>query len=82
MCVDALNEGIDVPQIDGAICLSGVSTELVATQQIGRICRYVEGKKALFINLYTEGTVETSWVSNKTANFLSYWIDDVEQIKD
>jgi superfamily II DNA or RNA helicase len=34
--VDALNAGLNVPEVDSAICVSGVSTELVATQQAGQ----------------------------------------------
>ena len=65
--VDALNEGVNIPDIDGAICLSGVSTELTNTQQLGRILRYQEGKRRpLFVNLYTEKTVEKNWVEEKT----------------
>jgi len=68
IAVDALNAGLNVPDIDSAICVSGVSTELVATQQRGRVARYAEDKYAIFINLYGEETVEKSWVQNKTKN--------------
>lgn len=37
IAVDALNAGLNVPEVDAAICVSGVSTELVATQQLGQI---------------------------------------------
>lgn len=64
--VDALNAGLNVPDVDSAICISGVSTELVAVQQSGRVGRFVEGKNSIFINLYSEDTIEKTWVTNKT----------------
>lgn len=79
--VDALNAGLNVPDIDSAICISGVSTELVATQQQGRVGRYAEGKQAIFINLYGEDTIEKSWVTNKTKSLPTVrWINSLTQI--
>lgn len=67
IAVDALNEGVNVVDVDAAICLSGVSTELTNTQQIGRLLRQKEGKKKpIFINLYSRNTVEKGWVEKKT----------------
>jgi len=68
IAVDALNAGLNVPEVDGAICVAGVSTELVATQQLGRVLRFKPNKKALFINLYSKNTVEETWVSKKIKN--------------
>lgn len=36
IAVDALNAGLNVPEVDSAICVSGVSTELTNTQQLGQ----------------------------------------------
>lgn len=36
IAVDALNAGLNVPDVDAAICVSGVSTELTNTQQVGQ----------------------------------------------
>lgn len=81
IAVDALNAGLNVPDIDSAICISGVSTELVAVQQRGRVARYAEGKAAIFINLYGEDTIEKSWVKNKTKNIPAVrWIESINQI--
>jgi superfamily II DNA or RNA helicase len=66
--VDALTEGLNVPDADGAICVSGVSTELTQIQSLGRIIRVKEGKQALFINLYVPDTQEEVWIKNKTKN--------------
>jgi len=74
ICVDALNAGLNVPDTDSAICVSGVSTELVGVQQQGRIGRYIPGKNALFIFFYFTnitdvvyciyGILFTSWTCN------------------
>lgn len=66
VAVDALNAGLNIPDADAAICASGVSTELINTQQQGRIRRKGENKIALFINLYCKDTVEKGWVTTKT----------------
>lgn len=66
IAVDALNEGLDVADVDAAICLSGVSTELTNVQQIGRLLRKKE-IKPVFINFFTADTVEKGWVESKTS---------------
>ena len=66
IAVDALNAGLNVPDANGAISLSGVSTEIEQTQRIGRIIRKEDNKLALFFNLYCENTIEESWVRKKT----------------
>lgn len=81
ICVDALNAGLNVPDTDSAICVSGVSTELVGVQQQGRIGRYMPGKNALFINLYGIDTVEKSWLQSKTKNLPNVrWVESLSQI--
>lgn len=81
IAVDALNAGLNVPDIDSGLCISGVSTELVAVQQAGRVGRYKENKEALFINLYGDDTVEKSWVQSKTKNLPNVrWIESSNQI--
>lgn len=65
--VDGLNEGLSVDDVDAAICISGVSTILTNTQQLGRVIRQKEGKaNPVFFNLYSKDTVEKNWVENKT----------------
>jgi superfamily II DNA or RNA helicase len=83
VAVDALNEGVDIPDVDTAICLSGVSTELVSVQQLGRITRVSPNKpKAIFINLVTKDTVEKNWVKEKTSKLSnSQWINNIKSIK-
>lgn len=81
VAVDALNAGFNVPEVDSAICTSGVSTELVAVQQLGRTARYQPDKFAIFINLYGENTVEEKWVKKKNANLKNVWLNDLNQLK-
>ena len=80
--VEALNEGLNVPDADGAICVSAVSTELVQIQSLGRILRHKEGKKALYFNLYMENTQEEKWIKNKTAKLANVtFVKDIHQLK-
>lgn len=80
IAVDALNAGLNIPEVDSAISVSGVSTELTNVQQLGRIIRKVDDKVALFINLYARGTVEENWVKTKTKNFPNtFWVKTIEQ---
>lgn len=66
IAVDALNAGLNVPDADGAISVSGVSTEIEQVQRLGRINRLQENKIALFFNLFCANTIEESWVRKKT----------------
>ena len=79
--MDALNAGLNIPDTDSAICLSGVSTELVSTQQLGRTTRRTnDDKVALFINFYSKNTVEENWVKTKTAKMNPIWINNSTKI--
>ena len=81
IAVDALNAGLDVPDADAAITVSGVSTELVGTQTLGRIIRFIPGKTALFINLFTKNTVEENWTKNRTSAFKNcIWVNSTKMI--
>lgn len=67
IAVDALNAGLNVPDVDSAICVAGVSTELTMVQQLGRTSRKTtDSKKAIFINLFCKNTVEETWIKKKT----------------
>jgi superfamily II DNA or RNA helicase len=81
IAVDALNAGLDVPDADAAITVSGVSTELVGTQTLGRVLRFKPNKLALFINLYTKNTVEENWTKNRTSAFKNcVWVNNTKMI--
>ncbi|MGC6491508.1 MAG: DEAD/DEAH box helicase family protein [Myxococcota bacterium] len=53
-----LNEGVDVPEADVAIVLSGTSTVREHVQRLGRILRPREGKQALLYELVVADSVE------------------------
>jgi superfamily II DNA or RNA helicase len=53
-----LNEGIDVPEADVAIIVSGTQGEREHVQRVGRLLRPVPGKRALIYQLATRGTAE------------------------
>lgn len=80
VAVDALNAGLDVPDVDAAICVSGTSTELVAIQQLGRTARYKENKFAIFINLFSSDTVEERWVKKKNTNLKNIWLTNTQNL--
>jgi superfamily II DNA or RNA helicase len=53
-----LNEGVDLPEAEIAIVLSGTSTVREHVQRLGRILRPSEGKQAIMYELVVAGTVE------------------------
>jgi superfamily II DNA or RNA helicase len=54
-----LNEGVDVPNANVAIILSGSGSPIEHVQRLGRILRKGEGKLALLYELVTRGTRES-----------------------
>ncbi len=55
-----LNEGVDVPEANVAIVLSGTGSVREYVQRLGRILRKGEGKLALLYELVTQNTSEES----------------------
>ncbi|MEI9950439.1 MAG: DEAD/DEAH box helicase family protein [Pseudomonadota bacterium] len=53
-----LNEGIDVPDADVAIIVSGTQGEREHVQRVGRLLRPVPGKRAVIYELVTRATSE------------------------
>jgi superfamily II DNA or RNA helicase len=54
-----LNEGVDVPDANVAVILSGSGSVREHVQRLGRILRKKDGKSAVLYELVTEGTTET-----------------------
>jgi superfamily II DNA or RNA helicase len=54
-----LNEGVDVPDANVAVVLSGSGSVREHVQRLGRILRKKEGKRATLYELVTEATTET-----------------------
>jgi superfamily II DNA or RNA helicase len=60
-----LNEGIDVPDADVAIIVSGTRGEREHVQRVGRLLRPVRGKRALIYQLATRATAEVRRASER-----------------
>jgi superfamily II DNA or RNA helicase len=54
-----LNEGVDVPEANVAVVLSGSGSVREHVQRLGRVLRRREGKRAVLYELVTRGTTET-----------------------
>ena len=61
----ALDEGLDVPECETAVILSGTSSVRQFKQRIGRVLRKREGKFARIYRLYLRGTKEADYLRNK-----------------
>lgn len=78
--VKALNAGFDVPDCSLGIVAAGNSRKLDNIQRTGRIIRYMPGKTAIIINLYTPDTQEVSWLNKRQEGQDVTWINTVEEI--
>src|SRR6185369_2888908 len=54
-----LNEGVDVPEANVAVVLSGSGSVREHVQRLGRILRKKDGKRATLYELVTQATGET-----------------------
>ena len=80
--VKALNSGLNVPECSLGICCAGSSKALDNVQRTGRTLRLLEGKVAIYVNLYVKGTQELKWVRKRTKkDYQTQWIDNINQIK-
>lgn len=78
--VKALDEGMDVPDCSLGISNSGDSTKRRNLQRNGRISRYVDGKVAIFVNLYNADTQDFKWVFKRTQEQSPKWINSIDEI--
>jgi superfamily II DNA or RNA helicase len=53
-----LNEGVDVPEANVAIVLSGSGTQREHVQRLGRVLRKRDGKQARLYEIVTRDTME------------------------
>lgn len=60
-CVEALNMGINIPNVDGSIMVQVKSSEISMIQKIGRNIRFREGHEAVIYVIVTEGTQDEVW---------------------
>lgn len=66
-CVDALNEGVNLPMIDCGLMVKLDSQELNFIQKLGRFLRIREGHIGKIIILAVEDTVDIEWVNKAMA---------------
>lgn len=66
-----LNEGVDVPEANVAIVMSGSGSVREHVQRLGRILRKREGKRAILYELVTDNTAET-YVSQRRREHTAY----------
>jgi superfamily II DNA or RNA helicase len=58
----ALDEGFNVEGIEVAIIASYTSSKRQNIQRMGRALRFIEGKKAMIVNMYVRSSQEEKWL--------------------
>lgn len=76
-CVNSLNEGHNLPDVDNALIAQLNSKELNLIQRVGRIVRYREGHIAGIWIVVAKGTMDEVWTEKALLNFHQ---DNVETI--
>jgi superfamily II DNA or RNA helicase len=66
-----LNEGIDVPDAQVAIIVSGTGSVREHVQRLGRVLRRREGKRAILYEIITSGTAE-AFTSDRRRDHVAY----------
>jgi len=66
-----LNEGVDIPEANVAIVISGSGSVREHVQRLGRILRKRDGKRAVLYELVTGGTAET-FTSERRREHVAY----------
>jgi len=66
-----LNEGVDVPDANVAVILSGSGSVREHVQRLGRVLRKKDGKRAVLYELVTEDTTET-YTSDRRRDHSAY----------
>lgn len=64
--VQALNEGVNIADVDNALIVQVSSKERHLIQKIGRILRYEEGHIGKIYLMYAKGTVDEKWMNSAT----------------
>jgi superfamily II DNA or RNA helicase len=68
-CVKALDEGVNIPDLDQGIIVQVDSNPRSLVQRIGRLVRYREGHVAKVWILCVQSTVDESWLKTALAGF-------------
>lgn len=66
-----LNEGVDIPEANVAVVISGSATVREHVQRLGRILRQRPGKRAILYELVSAGTTET-FTSERRRDHVAY----------
>ena len=64
--VRALDEGINIPDINNAIIVGGNSTTKQLIQRAGRVLRKVKGKTATIYQIYALNTKDEDWLNKRS----------------
>lgn len=67
--VDALNEGVNIPEVDFELIMQCDSNPRKLVQRVGRGVRFREGHTAWVVVLCAMGTADESWVRKSLAPF-------------
>jgi len=62
--VEALNEGVNLPEVNGAVIVQLSSSKRDLVQRLGRTIRARPGHKAIIWILVTLGTPDEEWFKN------------------
>ncbi len=68
-CVEALNEGVNVPDVDQGLIVQLSSSAKDLIQRIGRLIRKRPGHKAIVWIIIAAGTVDQSWFEKAIKEF-------------
>lgn len=75
------DEGMDIRGLSIGIVLGTNSSQIKATQRVGRICRFEENKEAMMFYLIINDSVELEWFKKANSN-QSYITIDEEGLED
>jgi len=68
-CVEALNEGVNIKQVKGALALQVNSVDRDLVQRLGRLIRYIRGHTGKFIILCCIDTQDKEWTEAALESF-------------
>lgn len=68
-CVNALNEGVNIPNLDVGVVVQANSNEINLIQRIGRVVRVRPGHRAKIYIFVASGTQDMLWLDQSLAGF-------------
>ena len=76
----ALNEGVNLTDVDFAIMLSANSSIKDFTQCLGRIIRFSDNKKAILIRLYLKNSRDSYWMHMSQSEHEVVFVDSIPEL--